>query len=80
MAARIKLRRMGKKHQPTYRIIVVDRRKDGQGDYLESLGHYNNRAQPKVLEINEERARYWLKVGAEPTETVKSLFRQKKIV
>lgn len=80
MAARIRLRRVGKKHQPSYRIIVVDSRKDGLGDYIESLGHYNNLNKEKVLQINEERARYWLGTGALPSETVRSLFRKKGLI
>lgn len=80
MAARIRLRRVGKKHQPAYRIIVVDNRKDGQGDYLESLGYYNNCLPEKVCELNEERARYWLGVGAQPSETVRALLRRRGLV
>jgi len=80
MAATIRLKRVGKKNQPGYRIVVIDRRKDSRGDYLESLGNYNNRMRPKVLQINEERAKYWLKVGAQPSDTVKGLFRQKGII
>ncbi|PIP15446.1 MAG: 30S ribosomal protein S16 [bacterium (Candidatus Ratteibacteria) CG23_combo_of_CG06-09_8_20_14_all_48_7] len=80
MAAKIRLKRVGKKNQPGYRIVVLDGRKDNQGDYLEYLGHYNNRMKPKILEINEERAKYWLKVGAQPSDTVKSLFKQKGIL
>lgn len=80
MAARIRLRRVGKKHQPSYRIIVVDSRKDGLGDYIESLGFYNNLNEEKVLTVNEERARYWLGVGAQPSETVKHLFLRKGII
>ncbi|HNQ35170.1 MAG TPA: 30S ribosomal protein S16 [bacterium] len=80
MSTRIRLRRVGKKHQPNFRIVVIDDRKDAKGDYIELLGHYNNRMQPKVLEINEERARYWIKVGAQPSDTVRSLLKQKGLL
>jgi len=80
MAAAIRLKRVGKKHQPSYRIVVLDSRKDAAGDYLEAIGNYNNRAKPKLLEINEERAKYWLKVGARPSDTVRSLLKQKKLL
>ena len=77
---RIRLRRMGKKHQPSYRIIVVDRRKDGLGDYIENIGHYNNIVNPKVLKINKERALYWLSKGAQPTDTVRSLLQREGVI
>ncbi len=73
---RIRLRRMGTKQKPLYRIIVVDRRKDGLGNVIETIGFYNNRSNPKVTKINKERATYWLGKGAQPTETVKNLLRK----
>ena len=80
MGAKIRLKRVGKNNQPSYRIVVIDSRKDSRGDCLEFLGHYNNRMKPKILEINEERAKYWLGVGAQPSDTVRSLFKQKGLV
>ncbi len=80
MAVTIRLKRVGRKNQPSYRIVAVDRRKDGRGDYLELLGNYNNRMKPKLLEINEERVRYWLSVGAQPSDTVRSLLKKKGII
>jgi len=76
---RIRLKRIGAKKKPFYRVIVVDRRKDGMGDVIETIGSYDNRSNPKVIKINRERAVYWLKMGAQPTETVKSLLRKGKI-
>ncbi len=76
---RIRLRRMGAKKKPLYRIIVVDRRKDGLGDVIETVGSYDNRSNPKVIKINKERITYWLGKGAQPTETVKNLLRKEKI-
>ena len=77
---RIRLRRMGKKHQPSYRIIVVDRRKDGLGDYVENIGFYNNIVNPKVLKIDRERALYWLSKGAQPTDTVRGLLQKEGVI
>ncbi len=77
---RIRLRRMGKKHQPSYRIIVVDRRKDGLGNYVENIGFYNNIVNPKVLKIDKERALYWLSKGAQPTDTVRSLLQKEGVI
>ena len=76
---RIRLRRVGAKKKPLYRIIVVDRRKDGLGDVIETVGSYDNRSNPKVIKINKERVTYWLEKGAQPTETVKNLLRKEKI-
>ncbi len=76
---RIRLRRVGAKKKPLYRIIVVDRRKDGLGDVIETVGSYDNRSNPKVIKINKERITYWLGKGAQPTETVKNLLRKEKI-
>ena len=56
----IKLARFGKKKQPTYRVIVLEKSKDPWGDYLENLGTYNPKAQPKVIQLNAERIKYWM--------------------
>jgi len=75
---RIRLRRAGAKKKPLFRIIVVDSRKDGLGNVIETIGFYDNRSNPKVIKINKERAAYWLERGAQPTETVKSLLRREQ--
>ena len=75
---RIRLRRIGAKKKPFYRIIVVDSRKDGLGDVIETIGSYDNRSNPKVIKINKERASYWLGKGAQPTETVRNLLRKEQ--
>ncbi len=77
---RIRLRRMGKSKQPTYRIVVADARAPRGGRFIEIIGHYNPVQQPKVLEIKADRARYWLGVGAQPSDTVVYLFKQKQIL
>lgn len=76
---RIRLRRAGAKKKPLFRIIVVDSRKDGLGDVIETIGFYDNRSNPKVIKINKERATYWLERGAQPTETVKGLLKKEAI-
>jgi small subunit ribosomal protein S16 len=71
---------MGKKKQPFYRIVAADSRRPRDGKYLENLGFYNPRTHPLKVEINEERALYWLRQGAIPTDTVRSLFRRSGIL
>lgn len=80
MAVRLRLTRMGRKKKPYYRIIAVDGRAPRDGKYLENLGYYNPLPDPIELKINEERALYWLGVGAIPSDTVKSLFRKEGIL
>jgi len=71
---RIRLRRMGMKKQPSYRIVVCDSKAPRDGKYIESIGFYNPRTEPDTIQIDEERALYWLSVGAQPTEPVLKLF------
>lgn len=67
----IKLSRFGKKKQPTYRILVLEKSKDPWGDYLEMLGHYNPRS--KELKLNIERVKYWISKGAKPTDSMHNM-------
>ncbi|MFN8637902.1 MAG: 30S ribosomal protein S16 [Dehalococcoidia bacterium] len=71
---RIRLRRTGKGHQPSYRVVIADQRAKRDGDFVEIVGHYNPRMHPKVFVINQERVQHWLSVGAQPSETVHRLF------
>ncbi len=80
MAVRLRLRRMGRKKRPFYRIVVADSRSPRDGRFIEEIGYYNPLTHPATVEVNEDRALYWLGVGAEPTETVKSLLRRKGII
>lgn len=80
MAVKLRLRRMGKKKQPIYKVVAADSRSPRDGKFLESIGLYNPLTNPSTLEIKEDRALYWLGVGAQPTDTVKSLLRQKGII
>ncbi len=77
---RIRLRRTGKTKQPSYRIVVADSRAPRDGRFIEIIGHYNPVRQPKILEIKQDRARYWLSVGAQPSDTVTYLFKKVQIL
>lgn len=73
MAVKLRLRRMGKKRQPVYKVVAADVRSPRDGKFIESIGLYNPKTEPATIEIEEERALYWLSVGAQPTDTVKNL-------
>ncbi len=77
---RIRLRRTGKKKQPSYRIVVADSRSPRDGKFIEIIGHYNPVRQPKVLEVKAERARYWLSVGAQASDTAVRLLKQVSVL
>jgi small subunit ribosomal protein S16 len=77
---KIRLRRTGKTKQPSYRLVVADSRSPRDGKFIEIIGHYNPIRQPKVLEINSDRARYWLGVGAQPSDTVARLLKQQNVL
>lgn len=70
---KIRLRRMGKKKQPTYRVVVADSRYAREGRFLEAIGRYEPRSEPSLVEIDTERAKDWLGKGAQPTEAVAKL-------
>ena len=70
---KIRLRRTGAKKQPHYRVVVTDSRSPRDGKFIEIIGHYNPRTEPPTVEINAERALYWLSVGAQPSEAVKRM-------
>ena len=76
---KIRLRRMGKKKQPSYRIVVADSRMPRDGRYIESLGFYNPMNEPSTIEINDERALYWLGQGAQPSRQVQNLMKIKGV-
>jgi small subunit ribosomal protein S16 len=77
LAVKLRLRRMGKKKQPIYKIVAADSRSPRDGKFLEAVGFYNPLTDPHTLELKEDRIMYWLNSGAQPTSTVKSLLRQK---
>ena len=69
----IRLTRMGRNKKPFYRIVVTDSRKRRDSGWIESIGYFNPVVEPQVLKIDEERYKYWLSVGAKPSEKVKKL-------
>lgn len=74
MAVKIRLKRLGKIRSPHYRIVVMDSRTKRDGRAIEEIGLYHPKNDPSVIQINSERAQYWLSVGAQPTEAVVALF------
>jgi small subunit ribosomal protein S16 len=74
MAVRIRLKRMGAHKAPFYRVVVSDSRSPRDGRFIEEIGYYNPVAQPAVVNIDEEKALKWLQTGAQPSDTVRSLF------
>ncbi len=75
MAVKIRLRRMGQKKAPYYRIIVADSRSPRDGRFIEEIGTYNPCVEPTEFKVNEELAKKWLANGAQPTETVARIFK-----
>lgn len=75
MAVKIRLKRLGKKKAPFYRIIVADSRSPRDGRFIEEIGTYDPSAEPSVIKVNEELAKKWLATGAQPTDTVAKLFK-----
>jgi small subunit ribosomal protein S16 len=73
MAVKIRLTRIGKKRQPSYRVVVADSRGPRDGRYIEQIGRYDPRQEPSLIEIDSERAAYWLSVGAQPSPQAKKL-------
>jgi small subunit ribosomal protein S16 len=79
LAVKLRLRRMGKKKQPIYKIVAADARSPRDGKFLEAVGLYNPLTNPHTVDLKEDRINYWLDNGAQPTNTVKSLLSQKGI-
>jgi len=73
MAVRIRLKRLGAKKRPYYRVVVADQRSPRDGRFIENIGKYHPLEDPSLIDINEERALHWLRVGAQPSNTVKVL-------
>ena len=80
MAVRIRLRRMGAKKAPFYRVIVADSRSPRDGRFIEEIGYYNPLTNPVEVKIDADKAKKWLDNGAQPTETVKALLKKSGIV
>ena len=73
---RLRLRRIGAKKQPSYRVVAADKESPRDGRFLEALGHYNPRTEPATITLKEDRIFHWLSVGAQPSEAVERLFNQ----
>jgi len=80
MAVKLRLRRMGSKKRPFYRIVAADSRAPRDGRFIEIVGHYNPLSTPPEVKIDEELAMKWLRVGAQPSDTVKSLLKQQGLM
>ena len=76
MAVKIRLRRIGAKKAPVYRVVVADSRSPRDGRFVEELGYYNPMTNPAEVKIDVEKAKVWIKNGAQPTETVKALLKK----
>lgn len=77
---KIRLRRVGKRHKASYRVVVADSRAPRDGAFIETIGHYNPLTDPATVRIDEEKALIWLRHGAQPTDTVSSLLRKSGIL
>ncbi len=76
MAVKIRLKRMGAKKAPIYRIVVADSRSPRDGRFIEEIGFYNPLKDPAEIRVNRERAEYWVKNGAQPSDTVRALLKK----
>ena len=79
MAVSMRLTRVGGKKDPVWRVVVADRRAPRDGRFIETIGRYNAQTDPSTIVLNEERVRYWLSKGAQPSDTVKRLLKTQGI-
>jgi small subunit ribosomal protein S16 len=77
---RIRLRRVGKKKQPSYRIVVADVRAPRDGAFVDQVGHYNPLTDPPTVVVNEDKVRHWLSVGAQPSDTVSQILKKQGVL
>ena len=77
---RIRLRRVGKKKQPSYRIVVADARAPRDGAFVDQVGHYNPLTDPPTIVVDADKAKHWLGVGAQPSETVVHILQSQGVV
>lgn len=77
---KIRLRRVGAKKQPSYRIVVANSESPRDGKFIENIGFYNPRTEPETVELKKDRALYWLTVGAQPTDAVRRLLVNQGVV
>ena len=77
---KIRLKRMGAHKKPFYRVVVADARAPRDGKFIEEIGYYNPLTDPADIKIDEEKAKKWLATGAQPTDTVKALFKKSGVI
>ena len=80
MAVKIRLRRMGAKKNPFYRIVVADSRFPRDGRFIEEIGYCNPMEEPSVVKLDPEKAKKWMENGAQPTDTVRDLFKKHGVI
>ena len=80
MAVKIRLRRMGAKKAPFYRIVVADGRYPRDGRFIEEIGYYDPTKEPSVVKVDAEKAKTWLSNGAQPTDTVRSILKKEGVL
>ncbi|MBE6783306.1 MAG: 30S ribosomal protein S16 [Ruminococcaceae bacterium] len=80
MAVKIRLRRMGAKKAPFYRVVVADSRYPRDGRFIEEIGYFNPMTEPAEVKIDADKAKKWISNGAQPTDTVKSLLKKENII
>ena len=80
MAVKIRLKRLGAKKSPFYRVVVADERSPRDGKFIEEIGYYNPLTKPADIKIDAEKANKWLANGAQPTETVRTLLKKSEII
>ena len=80
MAVKIRLKRLGAKKNPFYRVVVADERSPRDGKFIEEIGYYNPLTNPADIKINAEKATKWINDGAQPTETVRTLLKKSEII
>lgn len=80
MAVKIRLRRMGAKRAPFYRVVVADSRYPRDGRFIEEIGYYNPMTEPATVKIDGDKAKDWIAKGAQPTDTVKSLLKKNGVI
>lgn len=80
MAVKIRLRRMGSKKAPFYRLVVADSRYPRDGRFIEEIGYYDPTKEPSVVNVDADKAKAWIAKGAQPTDTVKAIFKKNNIL
>ena len=80
MSVKIRLKRMGMKKMPFYRVVVADERSPRDGRFIEEIGYYNPMTEPATIKIDAEKAQQWIKNGAQPTDTARTLLKKSGVI